>query len=144
MFRERIHAVPAWRNGPARHDCVFVEHEPDLAGFRGLHVGQVYAFLKIKHHRETYPCATVNWFSTIGDAPCPITGMWKVRRDVDENGERILDIIHIDTILRSAHLIGIAGDSFIPSELDHTNSLDAFKSFYVNKFIDYHAHEIAF
>ncbi|KAM6491741.1 hypothetical protein JOM56_012781 [Amanita muscaria] len=43
-----------------------------------------------------------------------------------------------------AHLIGIAGDSFIPSELDHTDSLDAFKSFYVNKFIDYHAHKIAF
>ncbi|KIL58007.1 hypothetical protein M378DRAFT_15867 [Amanita muscaria Koide BX008] len=144
MFRERIHAVPVWRNGSARYDCVFVEHEPDLPGFRGLHVGQVYAFFKIKHNREKYPCAVVNWFSTIGDAPCPITGMWKVRRDVDENGERILDVIHIDTILRSAHLIGIAGDSFIPHELEHTDSLNAFKSFYVNKFIDYHAHEIAF
>ncbi|KAM6492926.1 hypothetical protein JOM56_011060, partial [Amanita muscaria] len=78
------------------------------------------------------------------DAPCPITGMWKVCRDVGENGERILDVIHIDTILRSAHLIGIAGETFIPYGLDHTDSLDAFTTFYVNKFIDYHAHEIAF
>lgn len=144
MFRERIHSVPTWRNGPARHDCVFVEHSPNLPGFQGLHVAQIRAFLRLKHGKETYPCAVVNWFSTVEDVPCPITGMWKVRRDTDHNGRRILDIVHLNAILRGAHLIGIAGDSFVPKEVDHTNALDVFKSFYVNKYIDYHAHEIAF
>jgi hypothetical protein len=144
MFRKRIHAVPSWRNGPPRHDCVFVEHSPDLPGFRGLHVAQVYAFLKLNYKHETYPCALVNWFSTVDNVPCPVTGMWKVRRDIDNHGRRILDIIHLDTVLRSAHLIGIPGENFIPYELNHTNALDAFKTFYVNKYIDYHAHEIAF
>jgi hypothetical protein len=144
MFRERIHSIPAWRNGPPRHDCVFVEHTPNLPGFQGLHVGQVYAFLSLKCNWEILPCALVNWFSTVDNMPCPVTGMWKVRRDLDINGRRILDIVHLDAILRGAHLIGIAGDKFIPYELDHTNALDAFKMFYVNKYIDYHAHEIAF
>jgi hypothetical protein len=144
MFRERIHSVPMWRNGPARRDCVFVEHSPDLPGFQGLHVAQVYAFLKLKHNHQIYPCALVNWFSTVENVPCPITGMWKVRRDLDKDGRQILDIIHMDTILRSAHLIGIPGDKFIPYEVNYSNALDAFKTFYVNKYIDYHAHKIAF
>ncbi|KAF8135913.1 hypothetical protein K438DRAFT_1433878, partial [Mycena galopus ATCC 62051] len=36
MLHERIRAVRSWRGGPARHDCVFVEGNPDLPGFRGL------------------------------------------------------------------------------------------------------------
>jgi len=35
MFRERIRAVDSWRHGPGRHDCVFVQHDPDQLGFRG-------------------------------------------------------------------------------------------------------------
>jgi hypothetical protein len=62
----------------------------------------------------------------------------------DGHGERIMSIVHLDAILRSAHLMGIAGVHHIPRHLLHTDSLDAFKSFYVIKFIDYHAHEIAF
>ena len=54
-----------------------------------------------------------------------------------------MSVIHLDTILRGAHLMGIAGSHPIPHQLKYTDSLDAFKSFYVNKYIDYHAHEIA-
>ena len=144
LFRERIHSVPIWRGGPARRDCIFIEHSPNLAGFRGLHVAQVYAFLKLKHNRKTFPCALINYFSTIDDEPCTITGMWKVRCDIDNNGQRILDIVHLDAVLQGAHLIGISGDRLVPRELDHTNALDAFKTFYVNKYVDYHAHKIAF
>ena len=64
--------------------------------------------------------------------------MWMVWQD-DE-----YDLVHIDAIVRAAHLIGIAGDSTIPHGLLPSDALDVFKSFYINKFIDYHAFELAF
>ena len=54
------------------------------------------------------------------------------------------DVIHIDTVVCAAHLIGIAGNSTIPYNLHYSDSLTAFKTFYVNKYIDYQAYEIAF
>jgi hypothetical protein len=144
MFRERIRAVQSWRKGPARYDCVFVERDPDLPGFRALYVARVHAFLSITHNKVKYPCALVSWFSTIGDSPCPDTGMWMVEPDFDQTGNRAMSIIHIDSILRSAHLMGICGSQFIPHHLTFNHTLDAFRAFYVNKYIDHHAHEIAF
>ena len=64
--------------------------------------------------------------------------MWMVRRD-DE-----YDLVHIDAIIHAAHLIGIAGDSAIPHGLLPSHTIDVFKTFYVNKFIDYHTFELAF
>ncbi|KAJ7484562.1 hypothetical protein FB451DRAFT_1555053 [Mycena latifolia] len=144
MLHERIRAVRSWRRGAPRYDCVFVEGNPDLPGFKGLLAARVLLFMSFKHLGVTYPCALVTWFSTIGDSPCPDLGMWMVEPDVDYRGQRIMDIIHIDTILRSAHLIGIYGDSLLPRHFKHSESLDRFKAFYINKYADHHAHEIAF
>ena len=69
--------------------------------------------------------------------------MWIVEREL-VHGKMPKSIIHIDAILRGAHLIGIAGNSVVPDDLEHTDTLNAFKTFFVNKFVDYHAHEIAF
>ncbi|KAK6988395.1 hypothetical protein R3P38DRAFT_3332062 [Favolaschia claudopus] len=90
MLRERIRAVRSWRGGPPRYDCVFVEGNADLPGFRGLLAARVLLFLSFKYRGCIYPCALVTWFSSIGDKPCP---------------DRIMDIIHVDTILRAAHLV---------------------------------------
>lgn len=144
MLWERLRSVPRWRGGAERRDCVFIAQDEDLPGFRGLLVGQVLGFIKLMHEGITYPAAVISWFEMIGTHPCQQTNMWKVRRDLGANGQRQLKIVHLDAIVRGAHLIGIAGSAYIPYELDYTNSLDAFKAFYVNKFIDYHAHEIAF
>jgi hypothetical protein len=57
--------------------------------------------------------------------------MWMVEPDIDHRGQRIMDIIHVDTILRSAHLIGIYGDSFLPRHFKHSETLDRFKAFYI-------------
>ncbi|KAJ7751501.1 hypothetical protein DFH07DRAFT_868891 [Mycena maculata] len=116
MLRERIRAVRAWRGGAPRYDCVFVEGDPDLPGFRGL----------------------------LAARPCPDVGMWMVEPDLDHRGRHVMDIIHIDTILRGAHLIGIYGDSFFPRHFKYSDTLDRFKAFYINKYADHHAHEIAF
>jgi hypothetical protein len=148
MCCERIRSISSWRNGPERRDCIYVVQDKNLPGFRGLLVAQVHAFIRIKpkHIRRSqcsYLCAIVSWFKTVGDMPCPNTGMWIIQREL-EHGKELKSIIHIDTILRGAHLIGIAADSFIPGDLEHTDSLNAFKTFFVNKYIDYHAHEMAF
>jgi hypothetical protein len=144
MFRERIRAVPSWRKGPARYDTVFLSGDPTLEGFQGLLVARVRLFLSVVHQRVTYPCALVAWYSTIGDDVCPDTGMWMVEPDYDRTGSLAMSVVHLDTILRAAHLMGIAGDGFIPKTVKFHNSLDAFKAYYVNKYIDHHSHEIAF
>ncbi|KAJ7115096.1 hypothetical protein C8R43DRAFT_902897 [Mycena crocata] len=144
MMRERIRAVRSWRGGAARYDCVFVEGDPDLPGFRGLLAGRVRLFMSFKHLGITYPCALVTWFSAIGDDPCPDVGMWMVEPDVDHRGRRVMDIIHLDTILRGAHLIGIYGEKFLPKHFKYSDSLDMFNAFYINKYADHHANEIAF
>ncbi|KAF9525467.1 hypothetical protein CPB83DRAFT_771905, partial [Crepidotus variabilis] len=53
-------------------------------------------------------------------------------------------VIHIDSTLRAAHLIGNYGRSFIPYNLSPSHALQAFRSYYVNKYADYHAQKIAF
>ncbi|KAJ7877130.1 hypothetical protein B0H13DRAFT_2235917 [Mycena leptocephala] len=144
MLRERIRAVRSWRGGPSRHDCVFVEGDPELPGFRGLLAARILLFMSFKYRGVTYPCALVTWFSAIGDEPCPDVGMWMVEPDLDNRGQRVMDIIHVDTILRGAHLIGVYGDHFLPRHFKYSDSLDSFKAFYINKYADHHTHEIAF
>ena len=145
MFRERIRAVSSWRKGPPRHNCMFVEQDCDLEGFSGLLVARVRCFLSIKHNKVVHPCAIVSWYSAIGDQPCPDTKMWKVRPDVNPLGHPVLDVIHVDTILRNAHLMGVCnGSTRLPRNFRFHDSLDSFQAFYVNKYIDYHTHEIAF
>jgi hypothetical protein len=143
MYRERIRSTQSWRGGPPRRDCVFVEADGDMPGFRGLLVGRVMLFFTLFHDGIRFPCALVTWFSTVGAEPDPDTGMWVVEPDRDREGNRVMDIIHIGTILRSAHLIGLAGEPMIP-RIKYSDSLDAFRAFYINKYADHHAHEIAF
>ena len=63
-----------------------------------------------------------------------------------QRGQPVLEVIHLDAIMRGAHLIGVAGSHFVSnnSKFTFSKSLDAFKLFYVNKYVDHHAHEIAF
>ncbi|KAF8809162.1 hypothetical protein BYT27DRAFT_7255031 [Phlegmacium glaucopus] len=146
MRHERIRSVRSWYGGAPRRDCVFVGNtDSDAPGFEGLLVARVFLFFSFKHEGITYPCALVHWFSTVGDGPDDETGMWMVEPDF-QRGQQVLEVIHLDSILRGAHLIGVAGSQFLPSDplFNFSRSLDAFKTFYVNKYVDHHAHEIAF
>lgn len=144
MHRERIRSTESWSKGPERRDCVFVVHS-DLPGMRGMDIAQVKLLFTVQPRRRVvYPCALVSWFSVIGDEPCPDTGMWRVEPDFDINGDPLMSVVHLEAILRGAHLIGIANDEFLPHQLKHTDSLTSFRTFYVNRFIDYHAHEVIF
>ena len=53
-------------------------------------------------------------------------------------------VIHLDSILHLAHLLPIYGDKQAPRDMKYMDSLYIFEEFYVNKFTDNHAFEIAF
>ncbi|KAJ7434405.1 hypothetical protein FB451DRAFT_1467623 [Mycena latifolia] len=144
MLRERIRAVRSWRGGPPRYDCVYVEQDTEKPGFRGLLAARVLLFMSFKHEGVEYPCALVTWFSAITDEPCPDVGMWMVEPDLDHRRRRVMDIIHVDSILRGAHLVPIFGDHFLPRHFKYSSSLDSFRAYSINKYADHHSHEIAF
>jgi hypothetical protein len=144
MRQEFIRAMPLWRGGSARNDCIFLEKDPTLNGFQGLYVAQVSHFLSFRFHRTRYPCAIVRWFIQIGEEPCPDTGMWRVAPEIDDTGNRTTSIIHLDSALRGAHLIGLYGDQFLPRDFEFSDALEAFNAYFVNKFADHNSNEIAF
>lgn len=112
---------------------------------RGLDVVRVLLFFSISFKGTTYPCAFVRWFSIIGEECDEDTGMWMVQPSVTVD-ERLpeVSVIHLDCIFRAAHLLPIYGDTQVPGTVSHHNSLDAFMGFYVNKYADHHAFEIAY
>jgi hypothetical protein len=139
MHREHIRAVPMWRNSSCRYDCAFVNRNSDLAGMKGMDVVRILLFFSFNFSGTTYPCALVRWFTIIGDEPDEDTGMWIVQPEVNQDGLPVISIIHLDCVVRAAHLIGVFGNTPIPKTLLFSQSLDSFKFFYVNKFIDHHA-----
>jgi hypothetical protein len=81
----------------------------------------------------------------MGDSPNSNTGMWTVEPDMlDDDGEIFTSIIHLNTIVRAAQLLPVFGHEFVSRTLSFSDTLDEFTSFYVNKYVDHHAFEIAF
>ena len=143
MRCEHIRACPMWRNEHPRYDCIFVNTNPDLEGMAGLDVARVLTFFSFSYRAVLYPCAVVRWYDIVGDSPDKNTGMWVVRPSRRANNSPNISIIHVDTIYRAAHLIPIYGTRFISPNLQHYQSYDSFQRYYVNKYADHHAFEIA-
>ena len=80
----------------------------------------------------------MQWFSRIGDEADEDTGMWIIKPDPT------LAVVHLDTILHAAHLIGVYGTQLMPKSLSHSQSLDIFRAYYVNRYIDHQGFEITF
>lgn len=140
MHREFIRATRSWWGGPPRYDCALINTDVE-GGVAGFDIARVRLLFSFKHGGTIYPCALVHWFSPVGNAPDEATGMWVVEPDHFEDGQPFMDVIHIDSIYRAAHLIGRCGDEFIPEELTFADSLDYFSAFYVSKFADHHMFE---
>ncbi|KLO08398.1 hypothetical protein SCHPADRAFT_916959 [Schizopora paradoxa] len=142
MRKEIIRATPSWRRGPARFDCVFVSTGDAPGSFRSLSVAHVKLFFSFRSAGNDFSCALVHWFKAVGSGPDADTGMWIVEPEMLRNVTPSLEIISVDAIYRAAHLIPIFGSDFIPQSVKYSNSLEHFKKFYVNRFIDHHAFEI--
>ncbi|KAI9438995.1 hypothetical protein H4582DRAFT_2111280 [Lactarius indigo] len=141
MRRERIHSTPSWRGHKPRRDCVFLVEDDTKPGMSGMVVVRVQLLFSFVYEDVHYPCALIEWFTRVG---CdPLTGLWVVRPDIT-HGRRDRTVVHLDSFLRAAHLIPVFGKEAMPLDLHYTYSLDSFRAYYVNKYIDHHANEIAF
>lgn len=141
MRRERIRSTPTWRGNEPRYDCAFVVEDDIKPGISGMAIVRIKLFFSIDYDEVHYPCALVEWFDRVRRDRT--TGMWIVRPGFTR-GKRDKSIIHVDSLLRAAHLIPVYGNQTLPLDIHYTLSLDVFKSYYVNKYIDHNAHEIAF
>ncbi|KIO08910.1 hypothetical protein M404DRAFT_22722 [Pisolithus tinctorius Marx 270] len=145
MHHEHIHSCPMWRNEGPCFNCVFVVTNPEAEGMRGLDIAHILCFFLFKYQGTLYLCAVVRWFDHMGDGPDVATGMWIVCPSYNACNIPHIAIIHIDTIYRAAHLIPIyAAHNINTRDIKPHDSYDTFNSFYVNKFADHHAFEIAF
>jgi len=150
MYREVIRSTPEWTKGDVagpRRDCIFVDGgESNAPGMRGLLVARVYLFFRFSFANVEYPCALVHWYTTVGTEPDSSTGLWVVEPEYTHGHHyRSMSVIHLDSIVRGAHLLPrFPSNTQVHRDIDYTQTLDAYQSFYVNKHIDHHAFEIAF
>ncbi|KAG2047655.1 hypothetical protein BDR06DRAFT_985095 [Suillus hirtellus] len=143
MRHEHIWATPSWRIGEPRHDCIFVNMGVDFnSPMNGLAVARVLCFFSFNYWISYYPCAIVHWYSYVHEEHDPDTGMYVVMPATTGDDIPDISIIHINCIFCAAHLIPVYGPDFIPKISPH-NSYDMFDSYYVNRYADHHAFEIA-
>ncbi|KAF8149984.1 hypothetical protein B0H34DRAFT_785236 [Crassisporium funariophilum] len=140
MCKERIRAHPNWRGEYARNNTVFVEINADMPGMQGMVIGRVLLFFSFLFDGDFYPCALVNWLVRVGDVADPETGMWVVKPEFDGR-RRSLAVVHIECIARAAHLLPVYGSSRLPEDFHFSLSLDVFRAYFVNCYVDHHTHE---
>jgi hypothetical protein len=145
MHREVMRSTSLWYRAYERRDTILFADASALdpeAALDGMAVGRVMRFLSFDHDDAHYTCALVELFERTSDAVDPLTGMWIVRpRRQRRGGRRELALVHTDHIFRSCHLIGRYGTARIPHTFHFSLSHVAFRTFYLNRYADYHAHE---
>lgn len=146
LYRETIRSTPMWKTSgitAPRRDCILLETGSGVAGVRGLDVARVHLFFSFVLEEEEFQCALVHEFCKSFTDPDPDNGLWVFEPDYNNDGYRIMSVVHVDSIVRAAHLLPVfKARTPIPREINFTNTLDVFKAFYLNKYIDYHAFEI--
>jgi len=141
---KQIRATPSWYHGPECYDTVFVNTDDGHEGMLGMHVAWVLCLFVLPcTDGLSYPCALIHWFDYIAEDPDELTGMWMVKPSL-ANRTHDLAVIHIDTIVRATHLIPIFGRERVPPFITFHNSLDTYRGFYINHFVDHHAFELSF
>ena len=143
MCGELIHATSLWRAHAARYDCVLVNTGSDTSGIRGFEIAHVFLFFSFEYGATHYPCALIQWFSLVGSEPNKEMGLWTVNPEYMDTGDPHLAVIHIDSIYQAIHLIPVYqnAEHIDLSTMLHS-SLDAFNTFYVNKFANHHSFKV--
>lgn len=143
MRRERVRAVDSWMGGPGRYDTVFIRDNPNATNIStGLSIGRVKLLFSLVLPGEVFACALVHHFSLVGLKADEDMGMWVVQPQLKESKPK-LRILPLQKIFRAAHLIPVYEEERVPHRFSPTQTLDHYQFFYVNKFIDIHAFEIA-
>ncbi|KAF8264616.1 hypothetical protein EI94DRAFT_1772597 [Lactarius quietus] len=139
LQREQIRSTSNFHGHP-RQDTVFIVVDNSELGMEGMEVGHVLLLFSFEYQRKTFLCMLINWF-VHADERDPDTGMWVVKPELDRCGKPTLEVIHLDSIARAAHLVPIYGQSWVPEDFNYHDALDIFNSFFVNHYINHHAHE---
>ena len=140
MRREVIRATPHWFIKFPRYDTVLVTVDPDILGMMRFRVARVRQFLSFTCSDVLYTCAFVEWFVADMNGPDDATGMWVVRPE-GVDGQRVTSIIALSSISRACHLMPVLGRTFLPTDFHFSQTLDAFRAYYVNCDVDDHIHE---
>ena len=71
-------------------------------------------------------------------------GLWMVEPDTDDRtGNPHLAIIHLNSIYQAVHVLPVhRNNTFIEHTITMHTSLDTFKLFYINKFVDHQLFEV--
>jgi hypothetical protein len=147
LRREHIRSTWNWRGAGPRQDVVLVntgDGGNKALPMSGYALARVLLLFSFKHDGETVPVALVWWYSLAGEDGCrdELTGMWLVEREYRDDTVPHLAVVHVDTILRAAHLLPFFGSNRVPRDLSHNESLDSYHLFYVNRFADHHSFEL--
>ncbi|KAH9959507.1 hypothetical protein BJV74DRAFT_880099 [Russula compacta] len=136
MYHERIRSTPLWRGEYACRDTVFVETDPTLSGMPGMVIGRVFLFFSFTFRDVFYPCALIHWFEHVGQGPDSDTGLWVVKLEYERNGCPSLAVIHINSIP-----VTVYGSGLVPEDIHFSDSLDIFRTYFVNSYADHHMNE---
>ncbi|KIK73518.1 hypothetical protein PAXRUDRAFT_178221, partial [Paxillus rubicundulus Ve08.2h10] len=144
MWQEYIRAMPSWGRGPACYDRVFLSTDSTQEGMLGMDIAHIYCFVSFTHtDGQSFPCTLVHWFDHIDDVPDELTGMWMVSPPFLNDGSQNFAVIHINSIIQSAHILLIFGKEGVLPFINCHNSLGVCHGFYVNHFADHHTFELA-
>ncbi|KAF9779591.1 hypothetical protein BJ322DRAFT_1101760 [Thelephora terrestris] len=137
LYRETIRSTPRWQTSGVtapRRDPVLLATGSDTAGVRGLDVA--------RFKDKSFECTLVHEYCKAFTDPDPDNGLWIFEPDYSNDGYRIMSVVHLDSVIRAAHLLpAFKDDTPMPREINFTHTLNVFKAFYLNKYIDYHAFE---
>ena len=101
----------------------------------------MFVTFSFEYGSETHACALVHWYKLWHNEPDHDNGMYIVQPE-SNSGQQNMSVINVDSIICAAHLLPIFDDSHLDHSFNYTHSLDMFKAFYVNHFIDPHAYEL--
>ena len=119
---EQIKATLSWFQGPERYDTVFVNTDDTHEGMQVMDVAWIVCFFSLPcTNGVSYPCALVHWFNYAADEPDELTGMWMVKPSFLDNNTHYISVVHIDSIVRAAHLIPIFGQEFVSLQVNSHN-----------------------
>jgi hypothetical protein len=142
MRCEHIWSTPSWRGAGEWRDCAFVVEDDTKPRMSGMVIVRIKLLFSFNYNVVQFPCALVEWFNRVKYDHS--TGMWIVCPSLTR-GRQDKSVLHLDSLLCAAHLIPVySGNQKLPLDFHYTYSLHSFRAYYVNKYIDHNANELAF
>ncbi|THU78566.1 hypothetical protein K435DRAFT_824095 [Dendrothele bispora CBS 962.96] len=136
----------------AQFDTVLIQtttNDPDKGYLNGMRVGRIRVIFSLpsKSVDRLFPAnvsppthlAYVEWFSKFTRHPDPSSGMYRLKRQVMNNGTPSVSVVPVEMIKRSVHLFPKWGGT-VPSEWTCENVLDICPNFLLNPFRDLHTY----